>query len=259
MSYLIKIWDLRHFLIHLVLSDLRTRWRRSFLGIFWSLLQPLGMTLLLVFVLGHFFKINMKYYAPYIFSGIIVWEFIHFCLISGSSSFIQADNYIKQYPHPLSIYSLRIVLTGLLILILCTIPLFIWSIIHKPAHVSKIFIAMFIFYVLLILIAWPLVTLLAYLGARFRDLPPLLTLLLQVLWFISPVYFEINLFRNNGLEMLIDSNPIFHILELIRAPLLKGDWASFNDYLFSFILASVFIFFAWVIGRQVEKKVIFFL
>ena len=75
-SYIKGIWESRYFWTHLAFADLMARWRYSFFGILWSIIQPLGMTLLLSFVFSRVFNIDINRYAPYIFSGIIIWECI---------------------------------------------------------------------------------------------------------------------------------------------------------------------------------------
>ncbi len=258
-TYLKKIWTARYFWFHLSLSDLRARWRRSFFGVFWCIIQPLGMTLLLSFVFSRLFKTNIIEYAPYILSGIIVWEFIITTATLGALSFVQADPYIKQCRHPLAIYTLRSVLTSMMVLMLASIPLLGWTAIVMPQNINLSIFAVLTLYPILGLIAWPFITLLAYIGVRFRDVPHALSLIFQALWFVSPVYFEASMFRRNGLSALVDWNPIYHILQLIRAPLLQGTWPTLNNYLFCLSTAAIFILFAWLLGRTAEKKVIFYL
>jgi lipopolysaccharide transport system permease protein len=258
-AYVKGIWDARYFWTHLALADLRSRWRRSYLGILWTMIQPLGITLLLAFVLSRLFKTDIAEYAVYILSGIIVWDFIAFCSTSGALSYVQADAYIKQYRHPLAIYPLRTVLSAILVLLLASVPLFVWALVVLPQHFGAPWLATLSIYPILGLLAWPLATLLAYLGARFRDLPHALTLVLQALWFVSPVYFEAKMFRNGGLDALVDYNPVYHVLQLLRAPLLEGKWPTASNYLFSVVLILTLFFFAWLVGRVAERKVIFYL
>ena len=72
---------------------------RSFLGVAWSVIQPLGMTILLAVVFGRIFHRIYVEFAPYILSGMITWDFFIATLVGGSLSFVQADAYIKQYRH----------------------------------------------------------------------------------------------------------------------------------------------------------------
>jgi lipopolysaccharide transport system permease protein len=73
------------------------------------------------------------------------------------------------------------------------------------------------------------------------------------------VYFEARIFRDAGLDWLIDWNPVYHVLELVRAPLLGGRWPSASDFGFSLATASVLAVLAWAVGTRAERRVIFYL
>ncbi|MFK3973221.1 ABC transporter permease [Pseudomonas sp. NPDC087358] len=258
-DYCAGIWHARYFWGHLALSDLRARWRSSYLGMFWSILQPLGLALLLAAVFSRLLQTDIVAYAPYILSGIVVWDFFVTVVTGGSMAFVQADAYIKQCRHPLAIYTLRSTLSSLAILSLASVTLFVWSALALPHNFGWPWLAILSLPPLLLFIGWPLATLLAYIGTRFRDLTPALALALQALWFISPVYFEESLFRRGGLDALVDNNPIYHILQILRAPLLTGEWPTSTNYAFAFGTSITFTVLAWLVGRRAERKVIFYL
>jgi lipopolysaccharide transport system permease protein len=258
-AYFTGIWEARYFWIHLALADLRSRWRRSFFGVLWSLIQPLGMTLLLALVFSRMFHSDITTYAPYILSGIILWEFMMANVTGGSLSFVQADAYIKQCRHPLAIYTLRTVLSSLIVLMMASIALFGWTLVVLPHNFGWCWLAALTAFPVVALIAWPMATLLAYIGVRFRDVPHAMGLVMQALWFVSPVYFQAKMFRSGGLSALVDYNPVYHVLQLVRAPLLHGTWPTLTNYLYSFATAAVFALLAWQVGRKAERKVIFYL
>jgi lipopolysaccharide transport system permease protein len=259
LQYLIGIWRARYFWGHLALADLRTRWRRSYFGVSWSILQPLGMTLLVAFVLGRLMKVDVVDYAPYILSGIIVWEFVSATTLAGALAFIQNEPYIKQYRHPLAIYTLRVALMNTIVLILASVGLFGWILVMNPHNAGLSWLALPLAVPLLFLTAWPLATIFAYLTARFRDIPHALGLILQAVWFVSPVYFEVRFFREAGLDRLIDWNPIYHLLQTIRAPLLTGQWPSVENYLVGLLTVATLTALAVFAGWRCERKVIFYL
>lgn len=253
------IWHARYFWMHLALSDIRSRWRRSVLGASWSIIQPLGMTLLLTLVFSRLLGADIVTYAPYILSGLIVWECVTACVTGGALSFVQADAYIKQCRHPLAIYTLRTVLSSLMVLGLASLALFAWSAVVLPQNIGWHWLGALTLFPVLALILWPLATLLAYVATRFRDVPHATGLIMQALWFISPVYFETRLFRQGGLDALVDYNPIYHLLQLVRAPLLGGHWPSMANYGFALSTAAAFALLAWLVGRVAERRVIFYL
>ncbi|WP_077046209.1 MULTISPECIES: ABC transporter permease [unclassified Pseudomonas] len=258
-SYFSRVWAARYFWVHLALADLRSRWRRSFMGVTWSIIQPLGMTLLLTLVFSRLFNTDVLTYAPYVLSGIIVWEFISANTIGGSLSFVQADAYIKQCNHPLAIYTLRTVLGSSIVLMLASVSLFVWVAIMMPQNFGWSWLATLTIFPVVALIAWPVSTLLSYISTRFRDVPHALGLVMQSLWFVSPVYFEAKMFQNGGLHALVDYNPIYHILQLFRAPLLQGEWPTLANYTFSLGTALFFGLITMYVGYKAERKVIFYL
>jgi lipopolysaccharide transport system permease protein len=258
-SYVAKIWSARYFWTHLALADLRTRWRRSFLGALWSLLQPLGMTLLLTFVFSRIFGSDIQRYAPFIFSGLITWEFVGSTVSGGSLAFVQADAYIRQTRHPLAIYTLRTALTNLVVFAFASLGLILWVLIAMPENFGWSWLAALMIYPLLLVNGWAVATLLAYFATRFRDIPHALGLILQAIWFVSPVYFEPDIFRKAGLTALVDWNPIYHLLEIVRAPLLSGRWPNLENLAWAWGMAATFGILAWMVGRRLERRMIFFL
>ena len=258
-TYFAEVWAARYFWLHLSLSDLRSRWRRSYFGILWTLIQPLGLALLLSLVLSRLFGADILSLSVHILSGLIVWEFIGTTCTGGSLSFVQADAYIKQFRRPLAIYSLRTVLTATLILATASLALLGWALVVMPENLGWSWLAIPTLYPLLVAIAWPLATLLAYAGARFRDLPHAMGLILQGFWFISPVYFEARMFRDGGLSFLVDYNPIYHMLQIVRAPVLDGLWPTPANYLFCIGTAALFGGLVLLVCPKAEPRVIFYL
>src|SRR4029078_4497256 len=174
--YVLGIYESRYFWTHLAFSDLRSKWRRSFLGVAWSVVQPLGMTALLAVVFGKIFHQNIVELAPYILSGMNAWDFFMATLIGGSLSFVQADAYINDERHPLAIYTLRTTLTNLMVWMMASLSLIGWVLVVKPQSFGWCWLPAPLFFPLAAFMAWPLATGLAYIGARFRDLPHALTL-----------------------------------------------------------------------------------
>lgn len=258
-SYFSRVWDARYFWVHLALADLRSRWRRSFFGVAWSIIQPLGLTLLITLVFSQMFKTDVTTYAPYILSGIIVWECLSANTVGGALSFVQADAYIKQCNHPLAIYTLRNVIGSGIIMMLASVSLYAWVLVVMPQNFGWSWLASLTIFPVMAIIAWPTATILSYASTRFRDIPHALGLVMQSLWFVSPVYFEDKMFRNGGLHALVDYNPIYHILQLVRAPLLHGQWPTAQNYLYAIGTAVLLTLIAIAVGYKSERRVIFYL
>ncbi|MFH1152915.1 MAG: ABC transporter permease [Pseudomonadota bacterium] len=257
--YFLDIVSVRYFWMHLVIADLRASWRNSYLGILWPILQPLAMTFLVAFVLGSMFHVPVREYAPYIFSGTLVWEFILKTAIGGSLAYVQAEPYIKQFRHPLAIYTLRTSLFHIAVMMLGFAGLVIWSLVVLPENFGLPWLAILLLFPVLLFSGWALASIFSYTGVIYRDLPHALGIVFQAVWFVSPVYFLPGQFRDGGVGWLVDYNPIYHVLQLIRAPLLNGQWPIAENLVFSLATVVVLCLGAIFVGYRQEPKVIFYL
>ncbi|MGH7199526.1 MAG: ABC transporter permease, partial [Planctomycetaceae bacterium] len=112
-TYLTAIWRCRYFWLSMVRMDLRTRYSRSVLGVGWSLLQPLAMTLIICIVFHQLFDLNIREYCTFLLMGLCFWNYVITVVINGCQCLFLGESYIRQYPAPLAIYPLRTVLGGL--------------------------------------------------------------------------------------------------------------------------------------------------
>jgi lipopolysaccharide transport system permease protein len=210
-------------------------------------------------VFGKIFKTDIALYAPYILSGVIVWDYVSSTALGGSLALVQADAYIKQSRHPLAIYTLRTALANLVVLAMASSSLFIWAALVAPSNIGWSWLAVLLLYPIIGLICWPMATVLSYIGTVFRDLPHALGIVLQAFWLVSPIYLDAKVLRDGGLSALVDYNPIYHILQLARAPLLQGQWPTATNLAYCAVTFAVMSILAWQIGRRAEKKMIFYL
>ena len=257
--YAKNIWTIRFFWAHLVLSDIRFKYRRSYLGLGWAMIQPFALTLLFSFVMGRFFKVPMENYAPFIFSGLIFWEYITSSIITGCHSFINAEGYIKQFSHPLLIYSLRNVIVCTINLLIAFIGLTIWVFFWQASNIQITWISLIFSFPLLVLFVWPISSIAAFLTVKFRDFSQLIIIILQALYFVSPVLFQPKLFLSSNLSVLLTYNPIYYLLNLFRMPVLEGKMPSLQNYLVVLVACLIAWSIAFVLIKRHENRVIFYL
>src|SRR5690606_29513804 len=98
--YLAEVWKCRYFWHAMVQMDLRTRYRRSVLGIGWSLLQPICFTAVICVVFSTVFKVDVREFGPYLMCGLSFWNFLLHVTLQGAQSFYIGEPYIRQHPAP---------------------------------------------------------------------------------------------------------------------------------------------------------------
>lgn len=106
------IWKFRYFWLSLVKMDLMARYRKSVLGIFWSLLHPVAMTAIYCLVFHKLMGGDWDSYAKYLMSGIAVYGFLKECATGGCHTLTRHEGYIRQTPLPYTVYSLRVMLSN---------------------------------------------------------------------------------------------------------------------------------------------------
>lgn len=259
-EYTVKIYKTRYFWLHLAKSDLKARFRRSKLGLLWQVLQPLFLTIILSFVFSTLFNQPLGSYALYVLSGIVVWDLLQACIIGGGNCYINSEQYIRQYNHPVTIYSLRYSVLNVVTFLLELIALVIWVLFVSPENLIFAIITLPLTMIMYFPIIWALITISGYMSVKYRDYTQIMVLVMQMIYYISPVFFKQEMFTTSEvLVNLLKYNPVTHILNLIRCPFVYMTMPSVVDYIFVIITNIIILFCAYRINKNNKKKVIFYL
>ncbi len=258
-AYVGELWRLRHFWMALVRNDLRSRYRRSVLGLGWSLLQPIAMTIVLCTVFAGVFGMALREYAPFLLSGLTFWNFISATAISGCQSFFQGESYIRQHRTPLAMYPLRTTLgAGYHFLVGMGVVLVaagIFAGFDNPLVLLSLAPSL----VLLFVFAWSLAVCTATLNVLFHDTQHLLEIILQILFYITPIIYKPEILITRHLGWAVQLNPFAVLLGLIRQPLLDGSLPSMATIQASLLIVTGTVAVAGLLLRWCERRLIFFM
>lgn len=209
---------------HLGWQDIKQRYRRSVLGPLWITIS-MGVTAAgLGLMYSTIFGQDPAKYVPYMTVGFIIWYFIQGCLTAGTEVFIQNEGLIKQLPAPLSIHVFRTVWREFL-LFLHNVVIYLGILaIFQPPVTWKMIAAIPALLLLLFNGGW-VILLFGVASTRFRDIPPVINSFMQLLFFMSPIVWPIEELEKNAgpRAWLAQINPIYHFVEIVRAPLLGTD------------------------------------
>ena len=209
-------------------NDILQRYRRSLLGPLWLTASMAIMVVALGIVYAQIFRTAIDDFMPFLCIGLLVWNFISTILGESGSLFTGSESYIKQIRLPYSVYVFR----------------FLWSKVIIFAHNFVIYFGILLYFriwpgaaMLLAIPAFLLVTIngvfvSTYLGvvsARFRDVPQIVSSLTQIILFITPIMWKPQLLTHYS--ALMTFNPFYHLIEVVRAPLLGelpsvANWAA---------------------------------
>ncbi|CAI8967809.1 ABC-2 type transporter [Pseudomonas sp. IT-P294] len=165
----------------------------------------------------------MKEFLPFLAAGMIFWSFISTCVLEGCTSLITAESIIKQLPIPLFVHILRTIWRNTLILAhnIVIFPLVLLAV-QKPLGLGAL-LSIPGFVLVALNLAW-ISLILSILCARYRDLPQIIASVLQIAFYVTPIMWLPGLLsgRSSG-TYLLDLNPIYHLIQIVRAPMLGQD------------------------------------
>jgi ABC-type polysaccharide/polyol phosphate export permease len=220
-AYFSAIWQCRYFWLSLVKMDLRTRYRRSLLGMGWSLLNPIAMTAIFCLVFVHVLGGgDVKSFAPFLLAGLSAWQFITGAMQQGCSAFHRGESYIRQYPAPLAIYPLRIALGCMVHFLIALAVVFGLTWIMRGFENLPYLWTLLPSLTLLFIFGWALAMIAAFATVHFHDTQHLLEIALQILFYATPVIYPAKMLKDRGLGFLVRFNPLLPFLDLIRVPIL---------------------------------------
>ena len=200
-------------------QDVRQRYRRSMLGPFWLTISMGVMIGTIGIVFGSLFNVSMTEFLPSLASGIILWGFISSVINEGCASFTASDAIIKQLPIPLFVHVLRMTWRNMIILGHNLLIMPVVFIAVGKAVEPVIFVSLAGFALLAVNLLW-VALILGSVCARYRDLPQIVGSVLQVLFYLTPIMWMPQSLPKAAAVYLLDFNPAYHLLEIVRAPLL---------------------------------------
>jgi ABC-type polysaccharide/polyol phosphate export permease len=221
-GYLASVWRCRYFWISLVKMDLRNRYRRSVLGVGWSLLHPLIMTAIMCTVFQRILHAPMPDYVIKVLAGLACWNFILFTTIQGCQCLFHGEVYIRQYPAPAAIYPLRVALGALIhfLLALAVVIAVTWYFkgfdnwMVLPSLVPAVF--------LLFVLGWALAVLAGFANVYFKDTQHLCDVGFQIFFYATPIIYDPSDLGGGRLSHIVQWNPLVPVLKLFRDPILEG-------------------------------------
>jgi len=205
----------------LAVLELKTRYQGAFIGTFWILLTLMLKVGMLSLVYSMVLQRDIKEYVLFLAIGVLTWNFISAAIISSSMDFTKGSNFLQQMKLPHSVFVFQNIYREALVLVLYqlfAIPLVIA--IKGFDFVSMTWLWALAGYVLIVFNAFFVNMWLGWLAVRFRDVQPFLSSVVMILFLITPVLWPPPPGFSDSI--LFQLNPFYHLLELIRAPILHN-------------------------------------
>lgn len=235
-----RIW------LMLAYQDVKLRYRRSILGPFWLTLSMAITVYSMGFLYGKLFHTELQFYYPFLVGGMLTWSLISTLIIEYTDGFSTVDGFIKQIKLPYTLFIHRIACRNIIIFfhnILVIIPVI--AIFHDYAKVNWNTFLLIPGLIIIYVNAISYGLIFAMVGSRYRDVSQIIKSLVQVVFFVTPVMWSPATISDKH-QYIINLNPFYSMIEIIRAPLLGHVPTLVNVVMVSFVtLLGVFVSFSF--------------
>lgn len=234
----------RDLIFQLVRRDIVTRYKRSALGIAWTMLQPLGMMVIMTIVFSNLFR-SVPGYPAYILSGLISWNFFSQTTTSAIHQVVWGGTLFRRIYIPRTSFAISAISTGLVNLAISLVPLLVIMLVTGRAlHWSLLFIP--ISMLLLSAFALGIGLILSAMAVYFPDVVEMYQILLLAWMYITPIIYPEEILPEAYRVWLTDLNPMYHLLRIFRMPIYDGIFPARNEVLLAGMIAITTLVVGWL-------------
>jgi ABC-2 type transport system permease protein len=231
---LVKYRDL---IFQFVSRAIKTRYKRSLLGVFWTMLNPLLTMIVLTLVFSSLFKFSVKNYPVYVLSGLVMWSFFSSTTSSAMGEMIWSGSLLSRIYVPKSVFAVSAIGTGLVNLVISLLPLFAISlVIGLRIHLTVLVMPFAV--LILMTFALGIGLLLATAAVYFADMLPVYEVILTIWMYATPIIYPIDVVPDN-LVWVLKLNPLLYMVDIFRQPLFDGIIPPLHKWLIALVSALV--------------------
>jgi ABC-2 type transport system permease protein len=242
---------------NIISRDLKVRYKRSVLGVFWTLLAPMLSMLVMWFVFTRAMKVQIEHYAVFLLSGIICWNFLVQSSAAGGASILNASSLIQKIRLPRAIFPIAACFNNLvnfffsfcalLIVILITGAPFYWTMLLTPLMLIPLF---------LFASGWALA--MSAIVVFFRDVQYMVEISLQAAFYLTPVLWAPHMAPEKYVWIL-SINPMAKFIHLFRCVVYEGTLPSLQTYLVALGIGLGMFLIGWIFFQRRQRMFSYFL
>lgn len=238
----------------LVVRDLKVKYRRSFLGYVWSLLNPLLMMTVMTVVFSYMFRFDIPNYPLYLICGQTLWTFFNESTSMAMHSVLQNGTLIRKVYIPKYIFPVARVLSSFVTTGFSLLSILIVMLVTKvPLSAKMLLVPVPLFFLLIFCMGMGMI--LSALSVYFRDIVHLYGVFTMAWMYVTPIFYPISALPEN-VAAFLTLNPMYHYISFFRELVLYASIPAVNVWL-NCIISSLTVFFVGVlVFHKLQKNFI---
>lgn len=239
----INYWNL---IIQLTRRDVLSRYKRSFLGVAWTMLNPLGMMLVLTVAFSQIMHQNVPGYPAYVLSGLMGWNFFSQTTTASMVNLVWGGGLLKRIYIPRASFALAAMGTGLVNLVLSMVPMLVVMLATgTPIHLAILFLP--VPTMLLVFFSLGLGLLISTWAMYFPDIAEMFQIVLSAWIYLCPIIYSDSMLPANFQYWFQRLNPMYSIIKLFRMPIYDGRLPTWEEFWPSLVISLTFLIVGWMV------------
>jgi len=247
-----NLYNYRQLLKSNVKKDIRGKYKGSFLGILWSFVNPLLMTLVYAIVFPFLLKSTEPNYVTFIVIGILPWTYFTTTITLSHSCVLYNGGIIKKVYFPREILPISVNVSGLINFLISCLIIFIFLIFSGIGFSFYIFLLPIVILTQFIL-TQSLAFIISAVNVYVRDLEYIVSFFVNMLFYATPILYSASLFNDSFIKYLIMINPMATIIESYRNILFYKTMPNIVPLLIVLIISIVLLFISLKIFKKLER------
>ena len=247
----------------LTTRDFKLKYRRSILGVLWSMLNPLFIMIVVTAVFSVVLRLNLKEihmpFAVFYITGSLIFNFFSEATSSSMNSIISNASLIQKVYVPKYIFVFEKCMFSLINMLLSSIAVVFVMLYYVVMGEIKIhftilliFIPMFFTFVFSVGVG----LILATFNVFFRDIVHIWGVVLTMWLYLTPIVYPIEMLRNSHLEWIVRMNPIFYFVDDLRSLMVLGKMPLFSNLVFEALVCFIILIFGLLLFQKTQDKFI---
>lgn len=246
------LYNYRELLKTSITKDVGGKYKHSFLGVIWSFMNPLLQIAVYALVFQVILKSNIENYAVYLCCGLVPWQYFSSVVLRGAATIIDNGNIIKKVYFPREILPISVVASeGVNFLISTTIIL--GFVIFGGIGLSWNILWYFLILAIQIIVSIGIAFIVSSLTVYFRDLLHLLGILMQLLFYATPIVYSMDSVPAS-MKWLLMLNPMSYLIEGYRNIFYNKTMPNFKGLLIALVMGVILCVCGYFIFRKLEKR-----
>lgn len=254
MTILKELWKGKSIIWTFAISDLKIRYRNSILGFFWTVLEPLLMLAVLYVVFTNLFPSSIENFGMYLLLGIILWNTLTRGTEIGLNSILGRSSLVNQIYFPREIPAISASITSFLMLVFEFIVFAIFTVVFRfvpPSTIIYLPLVIVLEFILITSLCLPL----SVLNVRFRDTQFIWRLVLQVGFFLTPIFYKLDRLPEN-IQMILKYSPMTQIVSMAHDVTIYGKMPSVESVQITVTMVSATTLICYMIFKIAKNRVI---